>query len=64
MIPTVNLTPQEIKNRFNSKGIHISKIEEKGEPTNGMTVVVSKVHHLFFHSFESAYEHFLQMKWM
>jgi ACT domain-containing protein len=64
MIQTVNLTSQEIKNRFNSQGIHISKIDEKGEKTNGMTVVISKVHHLYFPSFQSAYEHFLQMKWI
>jgi len=64
MIPTVELTSEEIQIRFEKQGIHISKIEEKGEKTNGMTVVISKVHHLFFHSFQSAYEHFLKNNWI
>ena len=64
MIHTVNLTSKEIENRFNNKGIHISKINEKGERTNGMTVVISEVHLLYFPSFQSAYEHFLKRNWI
>tara|TARA_R110000868_G_scaffold120670_1_gene320370 strand:- start:74 stop:271 length:198 start_codon:yes stop_codon:yes gene_type:complete len=59
------LTNKEIAEIFNSNGLYIKVVDEKGDRDNGMTFTMNGADDInLFHSFQLAHKYFLKMNWI
>tara|TARA_R110000824_G_C15102706_1_gene666432 strand:- start:160 stop:390 length:231 start_codon:yes stop_codon:yes gene_type:complete len=60
-----NITEKEIVTIFDLNGLYISKVNEKGDPNDGMMFTMNKWDSVnYFRSTNCAYKYFVEMNWI
>jgi len=65
MTTLVDITNEEIVKIFESKGLCISEVKEKGDPNDGMFFTMNKWDGVnYFRSLKTAYKYFVKQNWI